>query len=167
MSRTYRICDRGGLLTIGVDFSLLGCAVAAAAVLQALGVPPFDAVGGFGGRNALLLVLGLAIGGVLASLGVQHLARRPWMITVDPPGIVAFHRAVGVTRVRVVDVVRLELKVRKVGVEDDDNRVLALEHQGGTITVPHFPEIDAFVALIRAVNPRVWVTGSWDRGGRP
>ena len=165
MSRTYRVCDRGELLGIGIPFFLLGMAFAVGGLLSFLGLPPLNT--GEGSGNLAVLVIGAGVGGLAAFLGWEHLARRPWMITVDASGIVAFHRAFGVTQVRAADVVRIEPTTRRVGVEDGDSRELAIEHGGGTTRAPNFPEIDAFVTLVRTLNPSVQVTGSWGRGGRP
>ena len=159
MSRTYRIEDRSALLTIGIPFFLFGVVFVVGSLLSFFGVPPLNT--GEGGGSLALLAIGVVMGGLAAFLGCQYLAFRPWKVTVDPLASLAFHRVAGVTRVRAVDVFRIERRNLRVGVEGDDSRVLTLEHRGGTTTVPFFEAVDEFIAIVQGMNPPVVVTGSW------
>ena len=161
MSRTYRVCDRGGLLFIGIAFSVIGGFLTLTAVLSLVGWPPFSReVEGVG--RTLGHLIGVAISGGGAYLGCQHFALRPWIITIDPPDVLAFHRAFRTTTIRLADVHRIERRGRSVTVEDEDSRVLAIEHSRGTVTVSHFPAIDDFLADVRSLKPSVRIAGAWE-----
>ena len=160
MSRTYRVCDRGELLAVGVVFAVIGVLAALFVGCSILELPPFYQEGEDDGRG-LGVIFGLAICGGCAFRGWQYV-NRPWRITIDPPDVLTFHRALRPTRVRLGDVVGIERRGRFVPHEDEDSRVLAIEHRRGTISVVVFPTVEDFLADVRTVNPSVWIGGAWE-----
>jgi len=161
MTRTYPVCDRGELLRNGFGFLLIGGFIVLVLVLSPIGLSPspFVDVGSGGGLIWLFTVWGFGYG---VCLGWEHLVHRTWLITVDPSGVLVFHRAFRVSRINAGNLRHIERRLRRMEIDGEDSRLLEIQHRTWTIPVSYFPTVEAFLADIQNLSHRVSISGSWD-----
>ena len=160
MDHTYRFPeDRASLFIIGIPFSLIGGLFVTVGVLTVLGSQ--DSSGSMAGRIFTGLICA-GIGSLGAYLGLDHLVRRPWLVVTRADGTVEIRRAFRITRLPIGSITALEKCGRKVGLEDEDGRILKIRHAGGAIPISGFDEMEELIADIQSRDPAVLVQGWWN-----
>ncbi len=160
--RLYRVGPRRDFIFIGALCGTVGALFFITSVLWSLGIltvnskpSPADA------KDWALVIIGLGAGGVALAFGSSFLATRTYAIHVDDQGVMDFLRVLGTTSLHATDVHRLDKAVESIALEDHDPRILRVEHSGGVVWVPYFPEIEEFVAELTQRNPSIVVVEGW------
>lgn len=158
MERTYRVTERQGLRTVGLVFVFAGLLFALIGVSVAVDEPIVESTSSAGERVWVGIVF-TTIGTLGAWVGRDLLLRRPWLLQIGANGVVTVHGAFWSTQLPATRILALDWACRTVGLEDEDARMLKIVHAGGTIAVAWFPEVESFIADVRAINPGVRVSG--------
>ncbi|HYJ13468.1 MAG TPA: hypothetical protein VEW66_07750 [Thermomicrobiales bacterium] len=137
---TFTVCTRQSL------FINMLCIVA-------VGALPWIVLVNRGGGPVLFIFCGVTVVGLIAVL------RRIHTIRVGTDGTIRFERLLGTTCISLHEISVLE-GFRK---NEYDGMVwkMRVRYGRGTLTVPFFDEAPAFISMVRAVEPGIYVQGEW------
>lgn len=145
--RRYRTGDRGTFVIVGFAFMVIGelCVLFGSVIVLWL-------------LSLTGVVLGLAvfvIGALAFAMGWRQVLVLPYEIHLTYDRTIEVIRVLGRSRIRADAIWLIDKVLGTIGIEGQDARRLHILHSGGSLTMPHFHQVEGFIADLGPLNPRI------------